>query len=194
MKLVFKLVSAMVQELGSVLILTGPPGAGKSTVGDILARGSPTPAVHLHSDDFYDRYIKSGFVLPWLTEAHAQNAVVVTAIAAAAAAYAAGGYFTIVDGIVLPMFLTPYREAARAQNIVLDYVVLRPASAEISLARVQNRNEYGLKAEGPIRDLYAQFGALGELESHVFDSGQGSAAEIAAALAPRILAGEFRLF
>jgi adenylate kinase family enzyme len=39
----------------SVLILTGPPGAGKSTVADILARASATLAVHLHSDDFYDR-------------------------------------------------------------------------------------------------------------------------------------------
>ncbi|HEY1631063.1 MAG TPA: AAA family ATPase [Rhizomicrobium sp.] len=177
----------------SVLILTGPPGAGKSTVAGILARGSTAPAVHLHSDDFYDRYIKSGFVLPWLREAQAQNEVVVTAIAAAAAAYAAGGYFTIVDGIVLPMFLAPYRAAARAQEIALDYAVLRPMSAEISLARVQHRNEHGLKAEGPIRDLYAQFAALGALESHVFDSGRGSAAEIAAALAPRIRAGEFRL-
>lgn len=178
---------------GSVLILTGPPGAGKSTVADILARGSARPAVHLHSDDFYDRYIKSGFVLPWLPEAQRQNEAVVVAIVAAAFAYAAGGYFTIVDGIVLPLFLAPYREAARAQTITLDYLVLRPKNADISLARVQHRDTHGLKAEGPIRDLYSQFGALGALESHVFDSGMHEAAQIAATLAPRIAAGEFRL-
>jgi hypothetical protein len=128
-----------------------------------------------------------------LPQARAQNEAVVTAIVAASFAYAAGGYFTIVDGIVLPMFLTPYRAAARAQNIALDYLVLRPARAEVSLARVQDRNEHGLKAEEPIRDLYAQFDTLGALESHVFDSGIQTAAQIAAALAPRIAASEFRL-
>jgi adenylylsulfate kinase-like enzyme len=90
---------------GSLLVLTGSPGAGKSTVADILARGSERRAVHLHAGDFHDSYIKSGFVLPWLPQAQAQNEAVVTAIA-----YAAGGYFTIVDGIVLPMFLAPYQQ------------------------------------------------------------------------------------
>ena len=53
---------------GSVLILTGPPGAGKSTIADILARASVTQSVHLHTDDFFDRYLKSGYVLPWLPD------------------------------------------------------------------------------------------------------------------------------
>ena len=85
---------------GPVVILTGPPGAGKSTVADVLARQSEMPAVHLHSDDFYDRYIKSGYVLPWLPESQKQNEVVTGVIAGAACAYAAGGYFTLIDGIV----------------------------------------------------------------------------------------------
>ena len=75
---------------GPVVILTGPPGAGKSTVADVLARQSEMPAVHLHSDDFYDRYIKSGYVLPWLPESQKQNEVVTGVIAGAACAYAAG--------------------------------------------------------------------------------------------------------
>lgn len=63
---------------GSLLILTGPPGAGKSTIGDILARESTQPSVHMHTDDFYDRYIKSGYVLPWLPESLKQNETVRT--------------------------------------------------------------------------------------------------------------------
>ena len=178
---------------GSVLILTGPPGAGKSTVADILARRSETPAVHLHTDDFYDRYIKSGYVLPWLPESQKQNEVVTNVIAGAACGYAAGGYFTLVDGIVGPWFLAPYRQAAAAKNIALHYAVLRPADADIAFARVRQRGTHGLKAEGPVRELFRQFSDLGALEKHAFDAGAMSAQETAAALARKVESGEFRL-
>lgn len=177
---------------GSVIILTGPPGAGKSTVADILARQSESPAAHLHTDDFYDRYIKSGYVLPWLPESQKQNEVVTRVIAAAACAYAEGGYLAIIDGIVGPWFLAPYREAAAAANIPLHYVVLRPANADVTFARVQQRGTHGLKAEGPVRELFRQFSNLEALEKHAFDSGI-SAEETATALQRKILNDEFRL-
>jgi len=176
---------------GSVLILTGPPGAGKSTVADILARQSESPAAHLHTDDFYDRYIKSGYVLPWLPESHKQNETVTRAIAAAACAYAEGGYLTIIDGIVGPWFLAPFRDAAK--NIPLHYIVLRPANADIAFARVQARGTHGLKAEGPVHDLFRQFADLGAFEKHAFDAGAMSAEETADALGPKIRAGDFLL-
>ena len=178
---------------GAVLILTGPPGAGKSTVADILARQSEQPAVHLHTDDFYDRYIKSGYVLPWLPESQKQNETVTRAIAASASAYAEGGYLTIIDGIVGPWFLAPFRDAAAAKNIPLHYAVLRPASADVTFARVQARGTHGLKAEGPVRDLYRQFADLGAFERYTFDAGAMSAEETAAALRQKIASGVFRL-
>jgi gluconate kinase len=178
---------------GSVLILTGPPGAGKSTVADILARQSEGPAAHLQSDDFYDRTIKSGYILPWLPESHNQNEVVTRVTAGAAFGYAEGGYFTILDGIVGPWFLAPYREMAKAKNIPLHYVVLRPAGADLTFARVQQRGTHGLKAEGPVRELFRQFSNLDMLEKHAFDSGAMNADETARALAAKLSAGEFRL-
>ena len=178
---------------GAVLILTGPPGAGKSTAADVLARRSVRPAVHLHADDFWDRYIKSGFTRPWLKEAQAQNETVNDALVAAAFAYARGGFFTVVDGIVGPWFLAPFCEASRTSGIALDYVVLRPADAAVSIARVQNRTEQGLKDAAVIRELYRQFSNLGALEEHVFDPGAAGAQEIAGVLESKIAAGEFRL-
>lgn len=178
---------------GFVVILTGPPGAGKSTVADLLARQSETPAVHLHTDDFYDRYIKSGFIKPWLPEAQAQNEAVTGALVAAAFAYARGGFVIFVDGIVGPWFLEPYRDASRGSGIALHYIVLRPADPAISIGRVQYRTEQGLKDEAVIRDLYRQFSDLGALEKNVFDSGGAGADEIAAALESKIEAGDFRL-
>ncbi|WP_072475017.1 AAA family ATPase [Amycolatopsis australiensis] len=38
---------------GSLLILTGPPGAGKSTVARLVAEDAPRATVHLHTDSFY---------------------------------------------------------------------------------------------------------------------------------------------
>ena len=50
---------------GSVLILTGPPGAGKSTVARLLADTNEKPTVPLHTDDFYVS-IRKGYVAPYL--------------------------------------------------------------------------------------------------------------------------------
>jgi hypothetical protein len=142
----------------------------------------------LHTDDFYDRYIKSGYVLPWLPESQKQNETVTRAIAAAACSYAEGGYFTIIDGIV-----GPFREAPSAKSIPLYYAVLRPASAGVAFARVQARGTYGLTAEEPVRDLFRQFSDLGTLEKHVVDSSAARADEIARALLARMADGELRL-
>lgn len=53
---------------GTVVVLTGPPGAGKSTVARVLADRF-MPSVHLHTDDFW-HYIRRGWIAPYLPEAH----------------------------------------------------------------------------------------------------------------------------
>jgi predicted kinase len=174
---------------GSVLVLTGPPGAGKSTVADLLTRGE-RPSVHLHSDDFFDRYIKGGYVAPWLPESQSQNEIVTRVLVATAYAYAEGGYFVVLDGIVGPWFLEPYRAASRARGVPLFYAVLR-ADAEVSARRVRERDSGGLKAEPVVLDLHRQFSELGELESHVIDSSTLSAEKVAEQV--RIALAEGRL-
>jgi hypothetical protein len=67
--------------------------------------------VHLHADDFR-HFIKNGAVAPYLPEAHAQNIVVADILARAAEGYAKGGYFVVVDGIIGPWFLEPFKALA----------------------------------------------------------------------------------
>lgn len=155
---------ALYPQVGEVLILTGPPGAGKSTVADLLARGLRVPAVHLHSDEFWG-FIKQGLIPPYLPEAHEQNQVVIDAVACAAQRYARGGYFVVLDGVVGPWFLGRIR---RIVDVPIHYIVLRP-SLTTTVARAQERTDR-LKEFDPIQNLHSQFTELGDLESHAIDT------------------------
>jgi DNA polymerase III delta prime subunit len=76
---------------GEILILTGPPGSGKTATAQALARAPGSSKVHLHSDDFW-HFVKNGAIQPYLPKAHDQNTVVVDVLSRAAEGYARGGY------------------------------------------------------------------------------------------------------
>jgi predicted kinase len=131
-----------------ILIVTGPPGVGKTTTAGILAERSAR-AVHLESDAFF-RFIRSGYVEPWKPESHAQNQIVMRIVAQAASGYAAAGYFTIIDGIVIPgWFLEPLRDALHDAGHRIAYAVLRaPLSVCKARAPRENRRLAGAVAGG----------------------------------------------
>ena len=60
--------------VSELLIITGPPGAGKSTVAQIVA-GRFEPSALVQGDTFFG-FVARGYIDPWLPESHEQNTVV----------------------------------------------------------------------------------------------------------------------
>ncbi|QRY64556.1 AAA family ATPase [Gordonia sp. PDNC005] len=151
---------------GNVIILTGPPGSGKSTVASSLARNF-AQGVHLHADDFW-HYIVAGAIPPFDPASAAQNQTVMDVIAGAAIRYAAGGFTTVLDGIVGPWMLHHFRD--RTLDIAVHYVVLRP-SRDVALTRAQSRTSPdALVDEQPVLAMWDQFASIGEFEPNVLDT------------------------
>jgi cytidylate kinase len=176
---------------GSVVILTGPPGAGKTTVAELLATTASVPTVHLTTDLFY-RSIRAGFVLPFLPEAQRQNEVVIEAIVGTVVTFARGGYDVVVDGIVGPWFLPPFRAAAERDHLTMSYVVLRPG-LDITVSRAIERRSTELRDVDAITGLHAAFAQLGGLEDHAIDTGNLDPEQTAAEVRRLLVSDKYRL-
>jgi dephospho-CoA kinase len=172
---------------GTILILTGPPGSGKTTTARLLVESSSVPAVHLHSDDFW-HFIRKGAIPPHLPEAHQQNEVIMRVLAGAAAGYADGNYFVVVDGIVGPWFLHAFGSVSRPMH----YIVLRPPLA-LAIERCRARGGDTLSDAGAISALHQRFSTLGELEKHVVDTTGHGPADTLSEVRSALASGEFRL-
>ncbi|MCP4306581.1 MAG: hypothetical protein GY788_17265 [bacterium] len=160
--------------MGSLLVITGPPGAGKSAVASIIA-DQRRRSVLVPGDSFF-AFLAAGKIEPWLSEAHQQNEAVIRAAAAATGAFVHDGCDTIYEGVVGPWFVDTLATAAGLQ--ALDYTILLP-SIDTCLQRVCARQDHGFTDETAARHMHRDFAEATIDQRHIIDNGAKSASETA---------------
>jgi hypothetical protein len=128
----------LILENGAVdelVVVTGPPGAGKSSVSEELAkRWKPSALV---PGDVFFGMIKQGYILPWLPQARGQNTVIIEA-AAAAAGRLCHHCVVVYDGVVGPWFLPTFLRASGLAHCSMSSCCRRSmfASSESTLGLI----------------------------------------------------------
>ena len=170
-----------------LVVVTGPPGAGKSTVSHVLAARFDH-SVLVAGDAFFE-FLARDAIAPWLLAAQSQNETVVRAAAAATGRFVAGGYITVYDGVLGPWFLPDF--AAEAAVEQLHYVILLPP-VEQCVDQVANRLGHGFSDEEATRQMHREFSTASISERHVLADLSGQADETAAEIARRVDDGTLR--
>ncbi|MCZ2850348.1 hypothetical protein [Modestobacter sp. VKM Ac-2978] len=173
--------------MASLIVVTGPPGAGKSTVAQLVAAAFET-AVLVPGDDFFGFWTR-GYVEPWLPEAREQNELVVRAAAAACGTFARGGCTAVYDGFLDPGFLPAFHAATGLPG--LHYAALLPPLAEC-LDRVSGRIGHGFTDPTATAHMHADFAAAPLNPRHVISTADDDPAAVARSLLRRHREGELR--
>jgi hypothetical protein len=148
--------------MGELIIVTGPPGAGKSTVSGLVADGFDS-SVLIPADWFFGLW-RRGAIAPWLPQALPQTSVAGDAAAAATGAFTRADCQVIYDGFILPRHLPGF--AAAAGLSVLHYAVILPPMTTC-LDRVASRTGHGFTSADATRAMYRDFAQATLPERHL---------------------------
>ena len=127
-----------------LVIISGPVGAGKTTVALELVASSPPPVAYIEGDKFWFFIAKGAG-----RRREKDFKMIMTAMTAAALPYALYGYEVILDFSIPPWFLETAQRVVKWKDLDLDYVVLRP-SETVCAARAAGRAEARLPITRPI--------------------------------------------
>ena len=135
----------------SIILLSGPIGAGKTTVAKELVTLSPGPITCIEGDTFWFYIVKGGETV----SPNMNFKMIMTSMVAAALPYALYGYQVIVDFSIPPWFLDTARKVIKGK-VPMHYVVLRP-SEKVCMERAATRKEGVINDYSKYHELYTSF-------------------------------------
>jgi Chloramphenicol phosphotransferase-like protein len=152
----------------AVVMLSGPVGAGKTTVARELLAISPAPICYIEGDTFWSLFAK-----PDLKPRRERFRLLMRSVTAAAVPLARGGYEVLLDFSFPLDFLDTARKILK--EIPLDFVMLRPSIATCE-QRAAARPEGKIADYNQYRDFYTMFEGLPKHEIGDDESDAGSVA------------------
>ena len=172
--------------MASLVIVSGCPGSGKTTLAASLAREA-TKGLHIESDVFYGFPAKP--INPTEPDANRQNGVIMTALGRSSGAFLEGGYDVFLEGVVGPWFL-PRVLAELPRHQEVSYLLLRVPESE-ALRRVRERE--GAGRSPMVRAMAPAFSDLGTFETHVVSTLEKEPQAVLAEVSQGLQQGRFRL-
>ena len=172
--------------MATLTIVSGSPGAGKTTLCSRLAKTAPN-GLHIPSDLFYS--FPGNPINPTLPESRSQNTAIIRALGACSTAFLASGYDVFLDGIVGPWFLPTLLEEI-PRDFGVAYLLLTTDQEE-ALKRVRGREGRGLSDK--VKSTHSAFDESIDYESHKLDTTNRDVEAVYELVQGRLSRDEFRL-
>lgn len=172
--------------INPIILLSGPVGAGKTTMAQSLLKSAVKPTVYIEGDTFWGFIIKQTETIG----RHRNFRTTMSSMMAASVPYALNGYEVILDFSIPPWFLDTARKIAGMRNIPLEYVVMLP-SEKTCAERAASRKEGTISDYSFYHDFYLDFNEIEE--RHIIRDDINEVDVVAEKIQKHLTEGLFRL-
>jgi energy-coupling factor transporter ATP-binding protein EcfA2 len=170
---------------GCIVVVSGPLGAGKSTVARALLPLLSPPTSYIEGDRFW-----AFFASPPARPSPKTGSLLIRSAVVAALPFANSGYTAIVDFTIGPWHFPSI--LPRVRELPLHYFVLCPSLA-VCAERTKGRAEGRVDDYAQYADLHAAYCDLGVYEKHAIRIDDASPEQLARLIADALHSGTHRL-